>query len=148
MAVKTAQYKKVGDFIPKTGWKDFDAMLQASVTKPVMAMSAKAKIWAGRVQDDWKEKVPVDTGNLRDSIDIEDHLDEGYILVGVNENKLLGPKTLRSTKVGKWGGVVRHIPPYNYVPAAEKNAKDVKLRFFVEKIWFEMARQRAEELFK
>ena len=147
MALTTTSSKKIGRYIPKTGWPDFDAMIQMSLDKPVMAMKAKAKIWAARTLDEWKKNVPVDTGNLRDPIDIDDHLDnDGYIIVGVNEQKLIGPKRLRSG--GGRYGAVRYIPPYNYVPAAEKNTKDISLRFFVEKVWFEIARQKAEELFK
>ena len=146
MAITSSVSKKIGRFIPKTGWKDFDAMLNLALDKPMALMEIKAKMWAEETLKEWKKNVPVDTGNLRDSIEIDNHLKDGYIIVGVNEQKLIGPKKLRSG--GSKIGAVRNIPPYNYVPAAEKNAKDVSLRFFVEKIWFEIARQKAEEFFR
>lgn len=121
-------------------------MLDLALEKPVALMEIKAKMWAEETLKEWKKNVPVDTGNLKDSIEIDNHLKDGYIIVGVNEQKLIGPKKLRSG--GGRYGAVRNIPPYNYVPAAEKNAKDVRLRFFVEKIWFEIARQKAEEFFR
>lgn len=143
MAYTSKSKINLGKYTPGSGWKDFDEALTLTMGKSMAFMEFNAKRWAKQTIEELKKNVPVDTGNLRDSIEIEDKLNtEGYIIVGVNEQKLIGPK-----KVGS-GSFARRIPAFNYVPFAEKNARDTSLRFFVERIWFEIAKQKAEEIFR
>lgn len=153
---------------PKTNtWEDFESTLVYVVQQAQADAIDRARDWAETVYKKIKKKTPVDTGNLQDSIEISDHLDsDGYIIVGVNEQKLIGPKYLRSKKsfvrddprlslyerfIDKDytpKGRVRYIPPYNYVPMAEKRTQDDNLRFFVTRVWFAIAQHELRQRFK
>lgn len=131
-----------------SGWEGFDIALEMALDKAVNSVKKDARKWATNVKEYWTKNVPVDTGNLRDSIEIDDHLndDSPYILVGVNEEKLKGPKYKRSTLSKK--AVYRRIPPYNYVPYAEENARNEDLKFFVKRLWLTYAEKEAGRIFK
>lgn len=181
----------------KTGWTGLDNYTKAFFDKAVKGMSKKGAEWAEKTLADFKANVPVDTGNLQNSLDIQ--VADNGISVGVNLAKLVGPKKLRSKKAvaprltqqkhktlvqnlqnrlyakGRTAsaiqrftsaraaldsnpaaytvGQLRNIPPYNYVPYAEKNtqqvgAEGVILTNFTKTIWRELAKRNAREIFR
>lgn len=162
------QYNRGKYVNTKTGWEGFDAFVEMAVDKLAKDFEDKAVEWAEKTCADWQENVPVDTGNLRESITIDDTAMPKSITVGVDEIKLTNNyqgKRLPSIQSfyekeineGTWfkpiikvtkTGYSRKIPKYNYVPGAEKNAKDLRLRYFVERIWFEKAKQNLREMSK
>lgn len=195
------RYKRSGttyrDDMLKTGWTGLDNYTKAFFDKAVKGMSKKGAEWAERTLADFKANVPVDTGNLRNSLDIQ--VADNGVSVGVNLAKLIGPKKLRSTKAiaprltqkkhntlvqnlqnrlyangrtlsamerftnartaldnnpaAYTVGQLRTIPPYNYVPYAERNtrqvgAEGVVLTNFTKTIWRELAKRNAREIFR
>lgn len=174
----------------KSGFTGLDQYIKAFVDMNVEGMAEKASRWADETLQDFKNNVPVDTGNLRNSLDIR--VDGNGISVGVNQDKLIGPKKMRSlkddaprltkqnfetmkrnltrglTSVKRYKariaalegnpalfriGKMRYIPPYNYVPFAEKNTRQTGLSGavltnFTTTIWRELAKANAREIFR
>lgn len=139
----------------KTGWPEFDRLAGAIFDTACSKLLNACSEWAEECYDAFKNKVPVDTGNLKNAIDIDDSGWPYSIGVGVNESKLLGPKTLQSTIAftPKRGvGKKRHIPARNYVldsdekgTPLEERTRDITLRMFVSVIWAEQAKLAANK---
>lgn len=83
----------------------------------ISTLERKADKWALETLAEFRNSVPVDTGNLRDSLDITNRIvnkASGYvsITVGVDEDKILPPPTRMRRRNGK----MRTMPDYDYSP--------------------------------
>lgn len=83
----------------------------------ISALERKADKWAAETLAEFKSAVPVDTGNLRNSLDITNrsvNKSSGRITVtvGVDEKKILPPPTYMRRRNGK----MRLMPDYDYSP--------------------------------
>lgn len=83
----------------------------------ISTLERKADKWALETLAEFRNAVPVDTGNLRDSLDITDRIvnkASGYVsvTVGVDEDKILPPPTRMRRRNGK----MRTMPDYDYSP--------------------------------
>lgn len=81
------------------------------------SLERKADKWALETLAEFRNSVPVDTGNLRDSLDITNRIvnkSSGYVsvTVGVDEEKILPPPTRMRRRNGK----MRTMPDYDYSP--------------------------------
>ena len=81
------------------------------------ALERKADKWALETLAEFRNAVPVDTGNLRDSLDITSRfVDKSSgkisITVGVDEDKILPPPARMRRRNGK----MRTMPDYDYSP--------------------------------
>lgn len=160
--------------IRSAGWTQLDRTIKMVVIDIDTTLREKTRQWARETLAEMRAVTPVDSGNLRDSLDIltknalsninatVDVVDrKGPIQarVGINEAKLLPPPTYKdSTKrftSGKYGPVrpvkVR-IPPYNYAPLADTVIKVYHDEGypgydFLEK-WQEIALNNLERIFK
>lgn len=90
----------------------------ARMVNSLMAtLERKADKWAIETLAEFRNAVPVDTGNLRDSLDITSRIvnkASGYIsvTVGVDEDKILPPPVHMRRRNGK----MRVMPDYDYSP--------------------------------
>ena len=80
-------------------------------------LERKADKWALETLAEFRNAVPVDTGNLRDSLDITNRIvnkSSGQITVtvGVDEDKILPPPARMRRRNGK----MRTMPDYDYSP--------------------------------
>lgn len=87
------------------------------VNSLMASLERKADKWAAETLAEFRNSVPVDTGNLRDSLDITNRVvnkSSGYvsITVGVDEEKILPPPTRMRRRNGK----MRTMPDYDYSP--------------------------------
>lgn len=83
----------------------------------ISALERKADKWALETLAEFRNAVPVDTGNLRDSLDITSRfVDKSSgrisITVGVDEDKILPPPARMRRRNGK----MRTMPDYDYSP--------------------------------
>lgn len=126
--------------LKSSGNKEFDAAMKAVVAGINEQMEVAGSLWADECVEQFNEYVPVDSGNLRDSIDA-DELEPGRkYVVGVNERLLTAGED---------------YPDFNYVYKAGWNenrylpaiTKDRRLRGFIKKIWFEIAKQNIRKEF-
>lgn len=81
------------------------------------SLEKKADDWAIETLAEFRHSVPVDTGNLRDSLDITNRIvnkSSGYvsITVGVDEDKILPPPD----RMRRANGKMRTMPNYDYSP--------------------------------
>lgn len=80
-------------------------------------LERKADKWANETLAEFKGSVPVDTGNLRNSLAITNRIvnkSSGYVsvTVGVDEDKILPPPIRMRRRNGK----MRTMPDYDYSP--------------------------------
>ena len=78
MAYTSKSKINLGKYTPGSGWKDFDEALTLTMGKSMAFMEFNARRWAKQTLEELKKNVPVDTGNLRDSIEIEDERTKAY----------------------------------------------------------------------
>lgn len=90
----------------------------AKMVNSLMAtLERKADKWAIETLAEFRNAVPVDTGNLRDSLDITSRIvnkssGQISITVGVDEDKILPPPFRMRRRNGK----MRTMPDYDYSP--------------------------------
>ena len=87
------------------------------VTSLIADLERKADKWALETLAEFRNAVPVDTGNLRDSLDVTNRIvnkasGRVSITVGVDEDKILPPPTRMRRRNGK----MRTMPDYDYSP--------------------------------
>lgn len=87
------------------------------VTSLIADLERKADKWALETLAEFRNAVPVDTGNLRDSLDVTNRVvnkasGRVSITVGVDEDKILPPPTRMRRRNGK----MRTMPDYDYSP--------------------------------
>ena len=87
------------------------------VNSLIATLERKADKWAIETLAEFRNAVPVDTGNLRDSLDITNRIvnkssGQISITVGVDEDKILPPPSRMRRRNGK----MRTMPDYDYSP--------------------------------
>ena len=108
---RTSHYKatQVSDNTKTMGKQMLNSLLSA--------LERKADKWAIETLAEFRNAVPVDTGNLRDSLDITSRIvnkssGQISITVGVDEDKILPPPARMRRRNGK----MRTMPDYDYSP--------------------------------
>lgn len=103
------QAKRVGERVETMGTQMFNSLMAN--------LERKADKWAAETLAEFKSAVPVDTGNLRDSLAITNRIvnksgGRVSITVGVDEDKILPPPDRMRRRNGK----MRTMPNYDYSP--------------------------------
>ena len=101
--------KKVNDETTTMGTKMFNSLMAT--------LERKADKWAAETLAEFRNAVPVDTGNLRDSLAITNRTVNQMngrvsVTVGVDEDKILPPPSRMRRRNGK----MRTMPDYDYSP--------------------------------
>lgn len=101
--------KKVNDGTTTMGTKMFNSLMAT--------LERKADKWAAETLAEFRNAVPVDTGNLRDSLAITNRTVNRMngrvtVTVGVDEDKILPPPSRMRRRNGK----MRTMPDYDYSP--------------------------------
>lgn len=110
----------------------------------------KATKWANETRNDFYEDAPYLTGNLRESVAIDDSKLPNELFVGVIWEDLRGPKTLQAIR-GKWKGKWVNIPAHDYTVEADKNNVSSGGGVggpFIEELWFAKAERNARRIFR
>lgn len=135
--------------LKKSRFPVLDNAIKGILSDAIDGIAESAGDWAEETYYSLIGNTPHDTYNLRNSLDVFVYNDG--IGVGVNEKKLLlgAPKYLPSHK---HPGIMREIPPYNYVPMAEMFTKEIgdagkSLKNFTKVVWVELARKNARAIF-
>lgn len=92
-----------------------NAIVDRAKSSVMVEMQRRANKWARETVAEFKNYVPVDTGNLRNSIGIlKFDVGDNYInvSVGVNESKIVPPPKYMRRANGK----IRTMPDYDYSP--------------------------------
>ena len=149
-------YGMDSDGVNLTGFEVLDLEIAKAFSNAVKDAKKRMRKWAKDLEKDMKEKTPVHTGNIQESIVIKDEIDDDdtimKISVGVDEDKLIGPKTLPVVKryrkgnqyeYEQGGQLVSDIPGFDYIGEAEQRTR--KLSMFASKIWEELDNKNARK---
>lgn len=106
-----------GHYTPRKTSEDVETMGTKMFNSLMATLERKADKWAAETLAEFKSAVPVDTGNLRDSLAITNRIvnksgGQVSITVGVDEDKILPPPDRMRRRNGK----MRTMPNYDYSP--------------------------------
>ena len=104
-------------YAPRKTSEDVETMGTKMFNSLMAALERKADKWAAETLAEFKSVVPVDTGNLRDSLAITNRIvnksgGRVSVTVGVDEDKILPPPDRMRRRNGK----MRTMPNYDYSP--------------------------------
>lgn len=114
---KTSSTTSSSHYKPRQINPSTETLGKRMVTSLIADLERKADKWALETLAEFRNVVPVDTGNLRDSLDITNRIvnkasGRVSITVGVDEEKILPPPVHMRRRNGK----MRTMPDYDYSP--------------------------------